>query len=104
MLDKDAIKRKFANIITNASTTLTYNGNDYNGSKTNNLTKIIYTEQGEEESYDFSIRLNTADFATIPSNQEKVTIDGITHRIIDSDLDSLGITITLHLGNEYPRS
>ena len=101
--DQTSIRTTFANLIDAAPNklTVTYSGSDYDAVKTNLMKELAYSDWGVDNKYRFSVMLSVSDFGTVPAVDEKVTIDTVEYRILNTESDSMDATLNLDLGEEY---
>ena len=70
--------------------------------KTNMSREIRYSEYGYGEEYKLSVVMAKEDVASIPDKGQGVTLDSEAFRVIGSEIDSMDIALTLHLGEAIP--
>jgi hypothetical protein len=80
-------------------TAFTYNSVAYNGCKTFEKRNIMNAQYGRESGYEFSFLCKVDDFQTIPSPKQMITYLGKAYKILGVDVDSVGATFKLNIGD-----
>ena len=66
--------------------------------------EIVNSDAGLNTSYVYSLICPLAQFGTvIPESKQRVSVAGVTYKVLSVELDSIGATIRIHLGSEYDR-
>lgn len=104
MAETANIAAAFVIIAAKLGVSVTYSGNTYTGAKSVLDSKVTYQSEGMAAQYAMTIRIlksaldaNSDD----PQADEKVTIGGVTYRIMAVRPDPFGVIVRLDLGAEY---
>lgn len=71
---------------------------DIDCSKSSISREIRYSEYGYGEEYKLSVVMAREDVETIPDKSRGVTLDSENFQVLGSEVDSMDVALTLHLG------
>lgn len=102
-LNLTKISNTFSNLLQQIPITVTFDGDDYTGTKTITSNDDIYLDEGFQEKYLFTVHLLQADFDTLPTMGDLVTISSVEYRVLSIETDTADVGIKLNLGEKYSR-
>ncbi len=92
-----------AQIIADLPVSVTVAGVTANGARTSVQEMVLFAAEGKHESYQFSVYVRAADFATAPDTDDTATIGGVAYRILQRQDSPDGRLYRLDLGEGHPR-
>jgi hypothetical protein len=104
MAIRDEIIADFEVIRQDIPVTVTYAGTNYSAVRSVLSQQRLFSEGGYGNDYDFSVRISEDDLTANsdnPKQQEKVTVDSVVYRILDSRRDNFNAIRRLDLTGEY---
>ena len=99
--DTDMLTTKFRSISAMLPVVVVCGGETNDGTRTTVGTEKLYMNAGQQAKYRFSVFITVADWTTVPTSRDTLTVSGVEYRVLTTDYDAAGVSLRLDLGDKF---